>query len=159
MEDRFPFENDRSFHSNGPRLASPRFAVFSPPPPVSPRDRAYTRLRDIILGRQSPGSAITFIAGRPRPSQAVLAVLNRVERGRRRYNETRARAPLITPDIRNFHNLFHAPGSLRTFIPSHPPRAAIGGAYSLQPSASRGPSRTCECINTGCTLHKLRVET
>lgn len=75
----------------------------------------------------------------------------------------RERAPLITPDIRNFHNLFHAPGSLRYIplpLPTTPPeRAAIGGGlFVTHVRFARGSSSTCECINTGCTHHKLRVE-
>ena len=91
---------------------------------------------------------------------SLCSMLNRVERaggGTMRWT----RMPLITPDIRNFHNLFHAAGSLRALsLPTlEPSRTGIGGAYSLQASASCSPSRTCEYINTGCILHKLKVET
>lgn len=90
----------------------------------------------------------------------LCSVLNRVERAGGR-TMRRTRVPLIIPDIRNFHNLFHAAGSLRALsLPSlEPPRVGIGGAYSLQASGSCSPSRTCEYINTGCILHKLKVET
>lgn len=73
---------------------------------------ASTRRRDITLAATAcqPGRCY-FISTRLRAPN-----------GRRpRHNETRA--PLITPDIRNIRNLFHAPGlPARTFIPS---RAAV----------------------------------
>lgn len=58
----------------------------------------------------------------------------------------RERAPLITPDIRNFHNLFHARGSLR-YIPLSPPatppeRAATGGGlFVTDVRFARGSSK------------------
>lgn len=67
----------------------------------------------------------------------------------------RERAPLITSDIRNFHNLFHAPGTLRVYVYLYPSsrhersRIAIGTTihtgYPLQTFASRSP----EPVRTG----------
>lgn len=93
-------------------------------------DDACKRFRDIILGRGVSSFRVSLYF------QSVCLVLNRVQRA----GGDRRRAPLITPDIRNFHNLFQLWASLVPFAPSHPrtfSSADIGGAYSLQASASR----------------------